>query len=434
MSLIASSGLPEYVAELRGLNAIAVASGGLPPGHIELTHRHLNGGANAAVRQALTVRELRETGTFFTGEPFAKEAVHRIQSHLDSARIVDPCCGCGDLLLAAANALPMDADLETTLARWGQVLHGIDQTSEFVDATRERLVMLALAKGARPAQALPPNTDELLPGIRVGNGRSPESVGDASVVLLNPPYGQVVAPRGLRWGSGRITEAGLWVIEVLNRLSSQGRAVAILPDVLRAGSRYARWRAEVASIARIGQVESLGQFDAATDVDVFLVDLERRSERRTSAFSWPTPSPGDDTLEAICRISVGPVVDRRDPHEGPSVAYITTRELPQYGDYRPARERQSNRPLFRPPFLVVRRTSRPTVSEARLRPVLIRGTRSVAVENHLVVLEPRIRSLAECRRLAVALASPWVTAWLNERLRMRHLTVVALRELPLSPT
>jgi hypothetical protein len=56
---------------------------------------------------------------------------------------------------------------------------------------------------------------------------------------------------------------------------------------------------------------------------------------------------------------------------------------------------------------------------------------AVAVENHLIVIKPNAGTLAACRRLRKQLNDPSVTAWLDMRLRTRHLTKQALLELPL---
>jgi hypothetical protein len=61
---------------------------------------------------------------------------------------------------------------------------------------------------------------------------------------------------------------------------------------------------------------------------------------------------------------------------------------------------------------------------------LDRGLESVLVENHLLVCMPRDHKLETCQRLIEALANPQTTEWLDQRLRCRHLTVTALREVP----
>jgi hypothetical protein len=219
----------------------------------------------------------------------------------------------------------------------------------------------------------------------------------------------------------------MWVTQTLERLPPNSRLVSVLPDVLRSGSRYAKWRVEVAKAAEL-QLKAVGQFDALTDIDVFV--LVARRVAHTEGV-WPTPPRAAVTLADVCSVMVGPVVDRRDPHEGVLVPYITTHDLPQGGEFLPVRERRFSKRLFRPPFLVVRRTSRPTVDQARLRPVIVRGSRPVAVENHLMVLKPKRATIGSCRDLAAVLVDRTTTDWLNRRIRTRHLTVSALQEVPI---
>jgi hypothetical protein len=291
-------------------------------------------------------------------------------------------------------------------------------------------MLRALLRGARVARGRPPLLEELLPKITVGDGRRHDYVSDAETVLLNPPYGRVATPPEIDWTSGLVTDAALWTAAVVGQAQPDARVVAVLPDVLRSGSRYARWRSEIAAQAQIDEVRSIGQFDALTDVDVFVLSV-RRSTREPGR-EWPRWESAGATLGDVCSIMVGPVVDLRDEHKGPSVPYVTTNVLPQTGEVVPDHRRRFAKRLFQPPFVVVRRTSRPTVQEARLRPVIVRGSEPIAVENHLLVLKPARPTLKACRALVEILADQQTTDWLNRRIRTRHLTVSALSEVPLS--
>src|SRR5947199_205816 len=64
----------------------------------------------------------------------------------------------------------------------------------------------------------------------------------ARVLLLNPPYGRVQAPDSVDWASGSVSEAGIFAEHALAKLGDNSRFCAILPDVLRSGSRYHAWR------------------------------------------------------------------------------------------------------------------------------------------------------------------------------------------------
>jgi hypothetical protein len=438
-SAIANSRFSGYLRELRGLNQEAVESGGLPHSAVELARGHLDGRAGRELRSAVPIAELRRIGAFFTGDVLADQLLSRVVEPREYKEILDPSCGCGDLLLAVARRLPVRADLQTTLEEWGRVLRGVDREPEFVDAARQRLMLLALARGARPTLRRPFDLAQLLPGLRVGNGLRELELSDADLVVLNPPYGRTSAPEGTPWGKGSITEAAVWLDWATQVMRPGVRLLAILPDVLRSGSRYSRWRKAISSASIISGSTSIGQFDALTDIDVFALDLTVVGPDRSQPIldaGWIAQS--DDRsfmrLSDQCKVSVGAVVDGRCPHEGPWVPYMSTADgLPLAGRYLPSRRRRFSKRLFAPPFVVLRRTSRPTIDEQRLHPIIVVGKEPVAVENHLLVLEPNGRkSVAACERLIRVLTDPEVTDWLNERIRLRHLTVTALRDVPIA--
>jgi hypothetical protein len=77
---------------------------------------------------------------------------------------------------------------------------------------------------------------------------------------------------------------------------------------------------------------------------------------------------------------------------------------------------------------VVRRTSRPGTGRAAAS--VVRGRKSVAVENHLLVLKPRSGRHKDCLSVMDYLNSPVVDSILNATLRCRHLTVGAIRAIP----
>ena len=85
--------------------------------------------------------------------------------------------------------------------------------------------------------------------------------------------------------------------------------------------------------------------------------------------------------------------------------------------------------VFSPPFVVVRRTSRPG-DKHRALGTIINNARPVAVENHLLVLLPKDGTVKACRELLRVLRKPQTTQWLDQYIRCRHLTVSALADLP----
>jgi hypothetical protein len=101
----------------------------------------LDGGAQGALRSLVDGHKLREHGAFFTGSRLSRRAIGLMASTLSRRSVVlDPACGAGDLLLAAARALPATKDAETVLDAWSRQIHGRDLRSSFVEAARLRLL------------------------------------------------------------------------------------------------------------------------------------------------------------------------------------------------------------------------------------------------------------------------------------------------------
>ena len=121
----------------------------------------------------------------------------------------------------------------------------------------------------------------------------------------------------------------------------------------------------------------------------------------------------------------------RHKHFGPWRAYILARVLPPGGtfDVSLAQHRRFEGRTFTPPFVAVRRTSAPG-DQSRAVATIVTGEQKVAVENHLLVLEPRDRSLESCKRVLKVLTNIRTKEWLDQRIRCRHLTVGSLRDLP----
>lgn len=165
----------------------------------------------------------------------------------------------------------------------------------------------------------------------------------------------------------------------------------------------------------------------------FYFKAEVNSGLASRASWWSPPALGGVSVGDRFDVRVGTVVPHRDKDAGQLSPYLRARELPIDGEYKPGNvQRRHEGKRFRPPFVVVRRTSRPDASApSRLAPTLIRGKEPVLVENHLIVCAPRDRKLASCEDLIEALTARTTTKWLDQRLRCRHLTVTAIRDVPL---
>jgi hypothetical protein len=115
------------------------------------------------------------------------------------------------------------------------------------------------------------------------------------------------------------------------------------------------------------------------------------------------------------------------------VPYLTIPSTPIGATVETAPKRRFIGRLHVAPFVVIRRTSAPTRGGGpRIASSLVHTKLgAVAVENHLIIIKPHAGTLVACRQLIKQLSDPNVTAWLDKRLRTRHLTKQALLEIPL---
>ncbi len=394
------------------------------PGAVDLA---LDGGTAAVLRSSVPLESRRASGAFLTGRRLAERLVNgEFARH---SQIVDPAIGAGDLLLAVAKNLPRRPTALATLDGWGKRLIGRDLDGAMVRVARLRLALLAAQLTDTPLLASEERLERALPEVRSGDGRA-LVYKKPVLMLLNPPFGTVVAKKN--WGAGRLPRAALFAEECFRAAPFGSSIRAILPDVLRSGSNLSRWRASVGELLATATVERWGQFDRWTDIDVFLLRGERGSGGAEIEW-WPT-SEAVETVSDSFRVRVGVVVPHRDAEHGPVSPYLCARDLPTKGEFRAGEKTRRHRGTrFEPPFVAIRRTSRPTDTGQRLIATLVRGSEPILVENHLIVCQPRDGTLASCRKLIRTLASAETTDRINQRIRCRHLTVTAVREIPFQP-
>lgn len=391
----------------------------------------LNGQANVELRRVASLKARRKFGAFFTGTNLSSRLIARA-SFKKTSVFYDASCGMGDLLLAAAKQLPLRKTLSETLRHWGQHLTGTDLHREFVEGARTRLVLLARQRH-KTDEPLKISYAKIFPHIRVGDGLKQRTMfKHATHLLLNPPFGLVKAPAGCKWASGRITEAATFVVTALERVKPGTEILAILPDVLRSGSFSRRWHNRISELAEIHLIEPYGIFDNSADVDVFLLRLVRRGEDKSKREKlWPARRKAcNTTIGDYFDVHVGRVVPHRDKKCGRCYAYIHPRCVPTWTVLTNFTEkRRHKRPAYKPPFVVIRRTSRPE-DTYRATATVINGKSLIAVENHLIVCEPKDRKFATCKKLMLQLKTDEANKHINSRIRCRHLTVGAVREIP----
>ncbi|MGD0460083.1 MAG: N-6 DNA methylase [Terriglobia bacterium] len=422
-----------YVERLEFLVSESLA-GNVPLARSSEVLAALNGQPKEQLRSLVPIEQLRGIGAFFTGAGLARRALRLAGSEIGPrSAVYDPACGAGDLLVGAAEHLPIASDLSGTMRLWADVIHGRDLDKEFVAAARLRLMLAALKRGAKVGNLSAASPENLLPGVESGCGllaRRPYEL--ATHIIVNPPFTLIEAPEECTWACGKVNSAAVFMESCIAKARPATRVVAILPEVLRTGSRYEKWRENVTSKCIVERAQIYGQFDRWTDVDVFILVLrvghETKQQRSRAWFTSPVAST--TTVGDHFKVSVGPVVPHRDPLKGLWRPFICSRTVSAWAKITKAEScRRFAGTVFQPPFVVVRRTSRPG-DRFRAVGTIIGGQRGIAAENHLLVLEPNDGTVRSCRKLLDVLKRPETNAWLDRRIRCRHLTVGALRELP----
>lgn len=392
----------------------------------------LDGQPARELRRLVPIDDLRASGAFFTGSKLSKIALGNLLNTIDNSSVIlDPACGAGDLLIACTNKLPKGRDVERTLALWNTRLIGRDLHSEFIQATKSRLTLAAFRSDKKQTTSSL-DTSGLLPNIKQECGLSNDKLYKlATHIVTNPPFTMVTAPKDCSWAQGTINYAAIFMEKIITCCRTNTHVVAILPDVLRSGSRYKKWRQLVERTAEIKNVRLFGQFDNSADVDVFILELTTNTHSAQKVNPWELPLDSSrHQVSDFFKLCVGPVVDYRDPHVGNFHPFLKAKDLPHWQTIEKidSRRKYSKR-LINPPFVVIRRTSRPG-DKYRAIGTIVSGNRPVAIENHLIVLEPLDGRENTCRSLLENFQNSKTNDWLNKRIRCRHLTISSIAELP----
>lgn len=401
-----------------------------------LAQSSLNGEPGRELRRIVDMKALRDSGAFFTSRHLARRVLTSLRKKLDEfSLIADPSCGVGDLLLSVAWSLPLGQSVSDTCRAWGKRLAGYDKHEVFVNAAKLRLAILAAHRHHVLGVGQCSSLVDHFPFISCADGLSESDLYNrADAIIMNPPFSIVDAPSECEWGTGGVNMAALFIDKVLREVRPGTRVVGILPDVLRSGSRYSRWRQRVVDSAEILVVRQHGAFDRWADVDVFSMDFEKaqkQESQRKGRVAWmPTTNRYQKSVGDFFEVHVGAVVPHRHKETGPTLPFIHARSLPKWRYLKTIHEiRRFVGTTFESPFVAVRRTSSPRDAN-RAVGTIITAPGPIAVENHLIVLHPKDGRLETCRQLISVLRSEKTNRWLNRRIRCRHLTVSSLREVP----
>jgi hypothetical protein len=413
---------------VRDLEALARADS-LSPGAASVLAA-LNGQPAIELRRAVSLAKRREAGAFFTPPHVVATVRSRLRGTLSHTSVIlDPACGAGDLLLAAALELPPESSLDARIRSWGRRLQGLDLHSEFIDAARARILILARSLSSdSPSPADSPAS--LLNGLRVGSGLEEGHYPAATHIVMNPPFGQVPAPLDLPWATGMINRAALFIWTAITGMRPSARLVAVIPDVLRSGTRYRRFRSAIRACGDLSFPVVHDRFDEATDVHTALLDFVRRSQPAVGLSSEVASQRA--IVGDLFAVKVGPLVPfRHTDGDVPRLPYLHPGNCPRWGTLDSVSEtRAFSGTTFAAPFVVVRRTSRPEDRYRAVPTLIANGPQTFAIENHLLVAIPRDKSLSRCKQLVALLRRPASSLWLNETIRCRHLTVAAVAGIP----
>lgn len=396
-----------------------------------LSHDFTNSVISKRIRELIPLEELRDNGVFFTGDELSKDAAALLNDISIESRVIDPACGAGNLLISVIPYLPVKDTLTSTLKMWGNILHGYDLHQEFIKAAKLRIILDAMSKVKKINETNIDMLESFLVNINVGSifDHSAQLM-DMTHILINPPFTRSCFSEKFKWGSGSINSAAVFVDFCIRKVRDNTQIVAVLPEVLRSGSNYKKWREFIASYSNGINISKCKQFDAKTNVDIFLLSLIKRQE---SGFLWDNQvSDRYSQVSDFFDISVGPVVPHRDKLEGPEYPFLKAKNTPRWETVNVDSIREvrpySGRTVL-PPFIVVRRTSSPSDKDRAVGTV-ITGDKPVVVENHLIIVKPRSGDVSDCRKLVEVFKDESTNNFLNEKIRCRHLTVSAIKGIP----
>jgi len=133
---------------------------------------------------------------------------------------------------------------------------------------------------------------EPFPSIRPGSGLQDWKLPTGpALILVNPPFSYRKADPRCGWASGRVSLAASFMDKCLENAPKGSRILAILPDVLRTGTNYERWRTMIfRKIAHmLGNCRS--QVDALTKCMSFSWSSDVGGPSRRRTFGWARPAP-----------------------------------------------------------------------------------------------------------------------------------------------
>ncbi len=400
----------------------------------DLLYEYLNGRASRELEKRINPQTIAKHGIYFTPPELAQIAIKPLLKNLNfpKIKIFDPTCGVADLLLQFCNKLPFSNDLTKTLDSWGEFLIGFDLYQELIDVAKRRLVLKAISLGAKLTKNEKLDFNNLFPGlikqdIRFWKGK----ISPNTIVVMNPPFNQNTVSKNITWSTGKTSYAAYFLDIVLKKSVPNTIIAAILPDVLRSGTRYHNWRDEIQNAMSINNIDIFGLFSLSTDVDVFILRGIALKKQKRSTVCFYKRNNGLKTVGQICRVNIGQVVPFRLTGKGNWMPYLTAKDFKTS-----AVINNINKKIrfvgcgIKPPFVAIKRTSNPK-DNLRIIPCIVKGNKNIAVENHIIIIKPFDGTVRTCKEIVNNLLNEQTKVWINNRIRCRHLTALSIKELPM---
>lgn len=387
------------------------------------------------LEQSLSRDERRKGGVFFSGLELSDYVANRVRSLIESgASVADPTCGGGDLLLACLRLFQIGARPAETAKLWADRIKGYDLQPSFVEAARLRMAALVAATHEGEVESLGELSATFIGIARGDYLENAEKLSNIDVIVANPPFGSIEAPEGCEWSTGKTQRAAVFLDRIVHYAKPGQNIVAILPDVLRSGTRYKRWRGRVERDCDILEIHRYGRFGESADIDVFVIHVRKRSMESPQVANgdWVLADgiPRGKTVSSSFDVSIGPLVPHRYVNVGSWCYYLDVSGAPANGEVNSLPKKRFSGKVIEPPFVVVRRTSSPS-DKQRVVATLVNTDGPVAVENHLVILSPKKGGLAACRELTNLLKTKEVHEWVNAANGCRHLTKGLVESIPI---
>jgi len=391
---------------------------------IEKAISSVNGLASSKLRNLVSLEDRRNSGAFFTDSELGLEVLRSYELTFGKKVLFhDPACGAGNLLICVKNYYSDRlAKKKITLEVSGTDIH-----KEFVEASKLRLSICDLLNNRVEDK-------DYSQSIVVNDGlKQNHFYQGATHIITNPPFNQINSPTDIKWASGKVSAAALFIDSIVANTQSGTEIIAILPDVLRSGSRYEKWRNHISTHCGVTGIKLLGQFDNYADVDVFSILLKKKNKPSIETHSsWVEVIANPSKVSDQFNISVGTVVDNRDPRKGIERPYLISKGLEGWTELNQTElTRKHEGKTVQSPFVIIKRTSRHGDSHRTIA-TLITIPEPVYVDNHLIVLKPIRGGIRACRQLLKSLKSQATDTWIDNQIRCRHLTVKVVSQIPFS--